>query len=98
MRMSDVRKSLRSREKKWYVYLLECSDGSYYCGITTDLSRRVSEHNNGSGAKYTKGRGPVRLIASKEVENRSSALKLEVSVKKKKKSDKAKFLLDQQSS
>ena len=48
----------------WYVYLLECGDGSYYCGSTTDVTRRFQQHCNGVGAKYTRGRGPLRLLGS----------------------------------
>jgi len=45
----------------WYVYLLECSDSSLYCGITNDLEKRIATHNSGKGAKYTKVRLPVKL-------------------------------------
>lgn len=96
MKIADIRKALKaSGTKQWHVYLLECRDGSYYCGITNDLERRIKEHNKGVGAKYTKGRTPVRLICSSSVANRSEALKLEALVKKKKKKEKAKFLLGQ---
>jgi putative endonuclease len=67
--------------KKWFVYLLECADKSYYCGITTDLHRRVNQHNKKKGAKYTAARLPVRLIESVEVKSRSNALQLESLVK-----------------
>jgi putative endonuclease len=82
-------------EKKWYVYLLECRDGSYYCGITNDLPRRVQQHNDGKGAKYTRGRGPVKLLVSAPTDSRSSAQILEVVVKKKRKADKVAFLKSQ---
>ena len=52
--------------KTGYVYILECSDGSYYTGSTTDLERRLEQHQVGEGAKYTRSRRPVRLIYSKE--------------------------------
>lgn len=49
--------------KLWYVYIAECSDKSLYTGITTDIDRRISEHNNSNkGAKYTKSRQPVELV------------------------------------
>ena len=94
MKMADLKRSLRERKRDttWHVYLLECSDGSYYCGITTDLDRRIDEHNSGSGAKYTRGRCPVKLIASVSVGDRSAALKLEAATKKKRKNEKVKFL------
>ena len=47
----------------WIVYLIECNDGSLYCGVTTDLDRRIEEHNSGKGSKYTRGRTPVKLRA-----------------------------------
>ena len=96
MKISEIRKTLREPKlQQWCVYLLECRDGSYYCGITNDLTRRIEQHNSGKGAKYTKGRGPVTLIGSKFVSSRSDALKLESLVKKKKKGEKVKFLLGQ---
>jgi putative endonuclease len=67
----------------WFVYLLRCSDNSLYCGITTDLNRRIDEHNSSSkGAKYTRSRRPVILAYSASVENRSEASKLEAKIKK----------------
>lgn len=65
----------------WYVYILECSDGTLYTGITTDLDKRLKTHNNGKGAKYTKTRLPVVLKASFEAEDRSSASKEEYRIK-----------------
>lgn len=65
----------------WYVYILECSDGTLYTGITTDLDKRLKTHNNGKGAKYTKTRLPVALKASFEAEDRSSASKEEYRIK-----------------
>ena len=67
----------------WCVYILECSDSSYYIGITNDLSARITKHNSGLGAKYTRARLPVKLLCYFQVDNRSSALKLEYSLKKK---------------
>ncbi len=66
----------------WYVYILKCFDDTFYTGITTDLDRRVKEHNSGKGAKYTRGRGPVKILEFVQVENKSAALKLESLVKK----------------
>ena len=67
--------------KSWCVYLLECRDGSLYTGITNDLENRLASHNAGLGAKYTRGRTPVRLLEFKYVENQSEALKLEYQIK-----------------
>lgn len=79
------------RANDWCVYLVECRDGSYYCGITNNLQNRLQAHNEGKGAKYTAGRRPVRLVASRHGLTRSSAAKLEAEVKKRPK--KEKFLL-----
>lgn len=70
----------------WFVYLVRCfKDKSLYCGITTNLHRRINEHNQltGSfkGAKYTKGRGPVKLVYSEMIESKSAALKREYAIK-----------------
>lgn len=67
----------------WYVYIVECSDNSYYCGVTTDLDRRLLEHNTSKrGAKYTRSRRPVKLLWSCEKQNRSEAQKEEYRIKK----------------
>jgi len=67
----------------YYVYILQCSDNSLYTGITTDLERRVFEHNNSEkGAKYTKIRRPVILVYNEKCENRSIASKREYEIKK----------------
>lgn len=65
-----------------YVYLVECSDGTLYAGWTTDLTKRVASHNRGQGARYTRGRLPVRLIYWEECVSRSEALRREVQIKK----------------
>ncbi|WP_319543750.1 GIY-YIG nuclease family protein [uncultured Pseudodesulfovibrio sp.] len=66
----------------WYVYLLRCADDSLYCGITTDINRRLKEHNAGTASKYTRPRRPVALAACGEVADKSTALKLEIEIKK----------------
>ena len=65
-----------------FVYLLRCADGSLYCGWTTDLDRRVAAHADGRGARYTRGRGPLRLAAAWQTADRASAMRLEVRVKR----------------
>ena len=80
--------------KQWVVYLLECSDSSFYCGVTNDIDRRLHEHNTSKrGAKYTRSRRPVHLIASMSASSRSEAQSLESRVKKMKKSEKLKFFM-----
>ena len=66
----------------WYFYILRCADGSLYSGITTDIERRVREHNQGTaGARYTRGRRPVRLAYSERLPDRAQALRREYAVK-----------------
>ncbi len=65
-----------------YVYILECSDGSWYTGWTTDLEHRVKTHNSGQGAKYTRSRLPVRLIYSEEYETARQARQREYAIKR----------------
>ncbi len=75
--------NVTSNHLKYYVYLLECSDNSFYCGYTTDLKRRVSEHNNPkSNSKYTRVRIPVQLVYYEEFKSLSDALKREHKIKK----------------
>lgn len=64
-----------------YVYILRCSDGSYYTGWTNDLSKRLLSHNSGKGAKYTKSRLPVELIYFEKCADKSAALKREHAIK-----------------
>ena len=66
----------------FYVYVLQCRDGSLYTGYTNDVKKRLKMHNNGKGAKYTRGRRPVELIASWEHKTKSEALKAEASFKR----------------
>lgn len=66
----------------WLVYIVECKDGSLYTGITNNLARRLTQHNEGKGARYTRGRGPVRLVYQRDCESKSDALKQELTIKK----------------
>ncbi|QKM63005.1 GIY-YIG nuclease family protein [Polynucleobacter antarcticus] len=66
----------------WLVYLLECSDGSYYAGITNRLEHRLAAHNSGEGARYTRARRPVTLLATQEHPDRSEASKAEAQLKR----------------
>ena len=65
----------------WVVYILECSDESLYTGITTNLARRITEHEQSNGARYTRGRGPLSLKYLEYCNNRAEASKREVSIK-----------------
>jgi len=64
-----------------HVYVLECSDGTYYTGYTTDVERRVAEHDAGDGAKYTRGRTPVELVYTERFESKSAAMSREYEIK-----------------
>jgi len=75
-----------------YIYVLKCNDGSFYTGYTTNLEKRVNTHNNGKGAKYTRGRLPVRLVYSKEFPTKSEALKAEYAFKQWSRNKKEQFL------
>ena len=78
---------------KWYVYIVECADGSLYTGITTDVNRRLLEHNYSfKAAKYTRSRRPVRMIWTKEVSNRSEASKEEYRIKRLSRKNKLKLI------
>ena len=66
---------------RWYVYLIECRDGSLYTGISTDVERRYAEHVAGKGARYTRGRPPLRLLARFEYPDRAAASRAEYAIK-----------------
>ena len=68
----------------WIVYVLRCGDDSFYTGVTTDVERRVNEHNHDDklAASYTKSRRPVELIYTENCDDRSEALKREIGIKK----------------
>ena len=72
----------------WSVYLLQCSDLTYYCGSTNNLDKRIIKHNTGKGAKYTRARLPVTLLTYVGGLTKSQALILEAKVKKQKRSEK----------
>ena len=65
----------------WYVYLIECRDGSVYTGIATDVARRYAEHVAGKGARYTRSRPPMRLLAHFAYPDRASASRAEYAIK-----------------
>ncbi|MFC7129903.1 GIY-YIG nuclease family protein [Haloferax chudinovii] len=64
-----------------FVYVIECSDGSLYTGYTTDVERRVAEHDAGEGAKYTRGRTPVELVHVEAFDSKSAAMSREYEIK-----------------
>lgn len=66
----------------YFVYLLECENGSLYTGITTDVARRFAEHQSGIGSHFTRAKGAKRIVYTEEHPSRSSALKREAEIKK----------------
>jgi putative endonuclease len=87
--------TMKSIGRSWYVYVVECSDASLYCGITIDVKRRVSEHNEGKrGSKYTRSRRPVKLLKYWKVDSQSDAMKAENRFKKLSREDKLKIVGD----
>jgi putative endonuclease len=72
----------------WQVYILQCDDGTLYTGITNDLTRRIAAHEQGLGAKYTRGRAPFTLFYQESFKNRSDATKRELAIKKLSRHDK----------
>lgn len=65
-----------------YTYVLQCSDGSFYTGWTNHLQKRLQAHNEGRGAKYTRGRRPVELVYQEEFETRQEAMRREAAIKR----------------
>ena len=77
----------------WHIYILRCADGTFYTGVTTDLVRRVSEHNESpKGAKYTRVRRPVLLVYSEAFESRSAACVREAAIKKLSRDEKSRLV------
>jgi putative endonuclease len=75
-------------KSNWVCYLLECADGTLYCGITNDLGARLAAHNAGAGAKYTRGRTPVSVVYSEACAGKAAALKRERQIKRMPRADK----------
>jgi len=72
---------MTNKDINWTVYILECMDNTLYTGITTDIENRVKAHDSGVGAKYTRGRGPVKIVYTETRKNRSEASKREREIK-----------------
>ena len=76
----------------WYVYILRCGDGSLYTGITDNMPRRLASHQAGRGAKYTRGRGPLKLVYQEEVSDKPAALRREIEIKRLKRAEKERLI------
>ncbi|MCU0614953.1 MAG: GIY-YIG nuclease family protein [Desulfobacterales bacterium] len=80
----------------WHLYIIRCSDNSLYTGITTDVPRRIKEHNQKTGGSYTRSRTPVELVYREPHPTRSSALKREAQIKKWRRGNKMDLIKDDQ--
>lgn len=85
---------IKSDAQPWVLYLLECENGSYYAGITTDLERRFAEHVFGIGARYTRANPPARVVAVKVFPDRASASRAEAALKKLPRAGKLDYFLE----
>ena len=81
-------------DQKWHLYILRCGDGTLYTGITTDVAKRLEQHQSGKGAKYTRGRGPLELVYSEACGGHSEALKRELEIKAMPRQKKQKLISD----
>jgi putative endonuclease len=73
--------AMEEKTLEWYVYILRCGDGSLYTGSTDNVARRLAAHRAGKGAKYTRGRGPLELVYTEKLPDKSSALRREWAIK-----------------
>jgi putative endonuclease len=78
----------------WWLYLVECGDGSWYAGISNDVAARLQAHASGRGARYTRGRGPLRLIAQRAYPDRAAASRAEWQLKRLPRARKQAFFQD----
>ncbi len=76
----------------WHVYIVRCADQSLYTGIATDVSARITQHNSGQGAKYTRSRQPVELVYSEPAPDRATAQSREHGIKKMQRADKLELI------
>jgi len=75
----------------WTVYILKCADGTLYTGVTNDMERRLAQHTDGTGAKYTRGRGPLELLHTENHRTRGRALRREAEIKSWSREEKLRF-------
>ncbi len=72
----------------WFVYLLRCGDDTLYCGIALDVAARLQQHQDGKGAKYTRGRSPLKLVYQETCNTKSAALRRERQIKRLRRAEK----------
>lgn len=85
---------LMPSDRTHHVYILECADGTFYTGYTTDVERRIEEHGAGEGARYTRGRTPVDLVYTERFEGRSAAMRREYEIKQLSRTEKERLVRD----
>lgn len=85
---------VRIPQDRWFVYVLRCGDGSFYAGIARDVALRLAQHGAGRGAKYTRGRGPLTLMATYLCLSKGRALRLEYALKQLSKAQKVALLAE----
>lgn len=78
----------------WFVYLARCADATLYCGIAVDVAARIAAHDAGTGARYTRGRGPLRVVLVRRMRDHSRALRLEHAIKQLTRADKTALAAD----
>ncbi|MBN1384267.1 MAG: GIY-YIG nuclease family protein [Elusimicrobia bacterium] len=88
---SNVKKKIK-RKNRFFVYIVQCRDGTYYTGYTNNLNNRINLHNKGFGAKYLRGKGPVRLVYVKEYRYYKNAMTMERYIKKMSRKQKEKLI------
>lgn len=81
-----------AQPRQWYLYLIEMASGSLYTGITTDVARRLDQHERGKGARALRGKGPLTLRYARSVGSHSDALKLEAAIKRLSAADKRRWI------
>lgn len=89
--LDDISAGLNVSDKPWFLYLIECQDGSIYTGITVDVAARYSAHEKGTGARYTRSHPPKRLLAVFNYPDRSAASKAEYAIKQLSAEEKRRF-------
>ena len=77
-----TKRTVIATERKYYTYILRCSDGVLYTGYTVNLAQRLLQHNNGKGAKFTRGRGPVEVVYFEIFPTKSQAMTREIEIKR----------------
>ena len=90
--MAKATENGAASDRTHHVYIVACADGTYYTGYTTDVERRVAEHNEGTGAKYTRGRRPVELVHTETYDNQAAAMRREYAIKQLRRAEKEQLI------